>query len=82
LAAVTLAGFKRLFRLLDAPFPDFCGNIAAQEELLVVVWRKELEMSDFRGGVMIKVPHSGESRLPGSTALHLDAFRFRLPLWL
>jgi hypothetical protein len=46
---------------LDAPFPDFCGNIAGQEELLVVVWRKELEMSDFRGGTMIKVPHSGES---------------------
>jgi hypothetical protein len=48
---------------LGAPFPDFCGNIAAQEELGVVVWRKELEMSDFRGGAMIKVPHSGEDLL-------------------
>jgi hypothetical protein len=49
------------------------------------VWRKELEMSDFRGGTMIKVPHSGESpvtrrRLQGSTALHLDALK--LPLCL
>jgi hypothetical protein len=49
LAAVTLAGFEHPFELLDAPFPDFCGNIAAQEELVVVVWRKELNMSDFRG---------------------------------
>jgi hypothetical protein len=70
LAAVTLAGFEHPFELLDAPFPDFCGNIAAQEELVVVVWRKELNMSDFRGGTMIKRPHSGESRLQGSTALH------------
>ena len=82
MAAVTLACFEDLVRLPDAPFPDFCGNIAAQEELVVVVWRKELKTSDFRGGTMIKVPHSGESRLQGSTALHLDAFRFRLPLWL